>query len=222
MSTNYNAFPQDHSGEYLLFTLKEVKSMVESTNGRRRPTPKHLRENETLLVQKEMDSCCLEVYRCGFAVYQTAYHYTVLRMEETGEPEYHSVMERDGHGVNTENMDWSIGVMLCGEDRIEAEVMDKASDRLISMTQAGPNEDSGDTEPREMEFEASTDIEGSYIQADIIAALLTNLSERQKQVFHMYYLQGLTHQKIADVLHVDRSTVSKCIKVISEKAKIFF
>lgn len=203
-------------------TLKEVKNMVESTAGRRRPTPRYLREYETLFVRKEMDGCCLEVYRCGFAIYQTAYHYTVLRMEETGEPEYRSVTERDEYGVNAENMDWRIGVMLCGEDRIEAEVMDKASERLISMTQAGPNEDNSDTEQREMEFEASIDIEGSYIQADIIAALLTNLSERQKQVFHMYYLQGLTHQKIADVLHVDRSTVSKCIKVISEKAKIFF
>lgn len=222
MSTNYNIFPQDHSGEYLLLTLKEVKDMVESTAGCRRPTPRYLREYETLLLRKEMDGCCLEVYMCGFAVYQTAYHYTVLRMEETGEPEYHSVAERDGRGVNTENMDWSVGVMLCGEDRIEAEVMDKASDRLVSMTQAGPNEDSGNTEPREMEFEASTDIEGAYIQADTIAALLASLSDRQKQIFQMYYFQEMRQQEIADILNIEQSTVSRNIKAISEKIKNFF
>ena len=173
MFTKHNIFPQDHSGGYLLLTLKEVKNMVENTAGRRRPTPKYLREYETLLVRKEMDGCCLEVYMCGFAIYQTAYHYAVLRMEETGQPEYHSVTERDGCGVNTENMDWSIGVMICGEDRIEAEVMD-------------------------------------------------SLSERQRQVFHMYYFQGMRQKEIANRLNIDQSTVSKSIKAISNKAKNFF
>lgn len=222
MFTNHDAFPQDHSGEYLLLTLKELKNMVENTAGRCCPTPKYLREYETLLVRKEMDSCCLEVYMCGFAIYQTAHHYAVLRIEETGQPEYHSVTERDGCGVNTENMDWSIDVMLCGEDRIEAEVMDKASDRLISMTQTGSYENDGNTERREMEFEASTDIEGSYIQADIMASLLANLSERQKRIFDMYYFQGLTHQRIADVLGVKRPTISKCLKSIICKAEKIF
>lgn len=209
MFTNHDAFPQDHSGEYLLLTLKEVKNMVENTAGRCCPTPKYLRKCETLLVRKEMDGCCMEVYMCGFAIYQTAYHYAVLRMEETGQPEYHSVTERDGCGVNTENMDWSIGVMICGEDRIEAEVMDKASDRLVSMTQANL-------------CEGSTNIEGDCIQADIMASLLANLSERQKQIFHMYYFQGLTHQSIADVLGVKRPIISKCLKSITCKAEKIF
>lgn len=222
MFTKHNIFPQDHSGGYLLLTLKEVKNMVENTAGRRRPTPKYLREYETLLVRKEMDGCCLEVYMCGFAIYQTAYHYAVLRMEETGQPEYHSVTERDGCGVNTENMDWSIGVMICGEDRIEAEVMDKASGRLVSMTQANSFEDNSRVKQREMEFEASTDIEGSYIQANIMALLLASLSERQRQVFHMYYFQGMRQKEIANRLNIDQSTVSKSIKAISNKAKNFF
>ena len=133
MSINYDTFPQDHSGEYLLLTLKEVKAMVESTGGRIRPTPRQLREYGTLLVRKEMESCCLEVYTSGFAIYQAERHCTVLRMEEVGEPGYNSPAYKNSRRINTENMDWSIGVMVCGEKRIEAGVVDTDSDRLISL-----------------------------------------------------------------------------------------
>lgn len=221
MSKNHNATPQDHSFNHSLPTLKEVKSRVESTAGHRRPTPKHLREYETLLVQKEMDGCRLEVYTCGFAIYQTAYHYTVLRMEETGKSEYHSVTEKNGRRVNTENMDWTIGVMLCGEDRIETEAMNKASARLVSMTQTVSDKDGSYAEQRQMEFDANINIERFLVQTDIIAALAENLSERQKEVFHMYYFQEMRQREIAGILNIDQSAVSRCIKAISNKAKNF-
>ncbi len=221
MSGNHKMLPQDHSGgEYRPLTLKDVKAMVESTVGHRRPTPKQLRECETLLVRKEMEDCCLEVYSCGFAVYQTAYHYTVMRMEEVGKAEYSSVTEPKSCGINTENMDWSIGVILCGEARIEAEFLDKASDRLVSMAWCNFSECGDDW--HEMEFASNVDVERDFLEADMIDMMLSTLAERQKRIVHMYYFQGMTHREIADVLNVDRSTVSKCIKTISIRAKKYF
>lgn len=221
----HSLFPEDHSGgKYLLLTLKEIKAMVDSTAGRRRPTPKYLREYGKLLVRKDMEDCCLEVYKSGFAIYQTAHHYTVLRMEETGEPKYSSVADEKYRRINTENMDWSIGVMLCGEERTEAEFRDKASDRLISMTVSAPNEHGRCTEWREMEFETDdyVDVEDMLLETDVIEMLLSNLTERQKQVVHMYYFQEMTHSEIAHVLNVDRSAISKCLKTVLIKAKNFF
>lgn len=222
---NSNSFPQDHSGgTYLLLTLKEVKEMVDSTAGRRRPTPKYLREYGKLLVRKDLEDCCLEVYKSGFAIYQTAHHYTVLRMEETGEPGYSSVVDEKYRRINTENMDWSIGVMLCGEERTEAEFRDKASDRLISMTVATPNDHGGNTEWREMEFETDdyVDAEDILLETDVIEMLLSSLTERQKQVACMYYFQEMTQREIADALGIKQPIISKCLKAVVSKAKKIF
>lgn len=222
MFRNYDTFPQDHSGEYLLLTLKEVKAMVESTSGRSRPTPRYLREYGTLLVRKEMDSCCLEVYTSGFAIYQTERHYTVLRMEETGEPGYSSVADKNSRKINTENMDWSIGVMICGEERIEAGVVDMDADRLVSMTFSPPYDYGYDPRRHGMEFNADVDITEEVLETDVIEMLFSNLTERQKQLVHMYYFEEMTHREIARSLNVDRSAISKCLKTIINKAKKIF
>ena len=50
------------------------------------------------------------------------------------------------------------------------------------------------------------------LKRNLLAALREDVTEKQRQVLHLYYAEGLNMREIAEQLGVDKSTVSRNIK----------
>lgn len=188
-------------------TLKELKAQVESTQGQKLPTPKTLREKAQMVVQANLSGCEMTVFSNGFAVYQNDTHYTVLRMEHVGKANYYSEVEDKAVAITVEDEDWSVGVMLCGEERLEKRCRDMAENRLVSMY---TNTEDGE---EEIQFDSGEDFAENIATKDEVHSILDCLTERQRQVVEMYYLEQLTQQQIADRLGIKKQSVNENLKL---------
>lgn len=188
-------------------TLWELKAMLHPTTGKKLPTPKYLRETDKLMVREELPDCVMEVYQSGFALYRTPGHYAVLRMEHVGTAGYESEQDDWASTVNVEDEKWPIGVMLCGEERIERKYMERAEERLVSTAGSGDDENGSD-----MEFDAGVDVLAEVVSKDEKDRMLSCLTGRQKAVVELYYFKGFSQPEIADLLGISIPVVCKKIK----------
>ena len=121
-----------------VITLREIKSHIDSTRGVALHTAKALRKNESiiLLYRKVTEDSVLEVYSNGFAVYQKPHHQAVLRMEYVGKAKYEKYNAETGtvkqESYNLEDTDWSIAVMMTGEERMELRYKEKYKNLKIN------------------------------------------------------------------------------------------
>ncbi len=178
--------------------------MVASTCGQAVPTPKTLRESGCMVAEASLSGCAMQVFNNGFAVYQSDGHYTVLRMEHVGTYE----------GFSVEDEGWSVGVMLCGEDRLEKRYQEKAENRFVPLYTK-----SHDGDEEELQIESGEDFTEAVATADEVHSILDCLTERQRQVVEMYYLEGLTQQQIADRLGVSHQAIDKSLRLAINKIK---
>lgn len=188
-------------------TLRELKAMLPPTTGKKLPSPKHLRENAALMIRADVSGCVMEVYQSGFAVYRVPNHFSVLRMEHVGRALYESETDGWHSSVNLEDEDWVIGVMLCGEERLEQMRQISAEASLVSLTNSSPDETGAD-----MEIDAGVDVLAEVIAADEKKQMLDCLTERQRQVVELFYFEGLLQADIAGRLGISIPVVCKRIK----------
>ena len=188
-------------------TLRELKARLPSTKGKKLPTPKYLRESDTLIARTEVPDCVMEVYQSGFALYRTPGHYAVLRMEYVGLALYESEQDDWRSSVDLEDEDWGIGVMLCGEERLEKMRQISAEATLVSLTGGSLDEEGTD-----MEIDAGVDVLAEVVEKDERARMLSCLTERQKEVVELYYFKGFSQPEIADRLDISIPVVCKRIK----------
>ncbi len=176
-----------------------------------------------MVVQTKVGDCEMTVYNTGFAVYQNDLHYTVLRMEHVGKANYYSEPLDKRECIGVEDEDWTIGVMVSGEDRIEDRYWIKAEQRLTSMYTV-----SDDGEWEEREFDSGEDFVEEYIaklereaaKAEV-DKMLSCLTERQREIYTLYHLQGLTQVEIAKMLGIDQTAISKSLQSSEKKIKKF-
>lgn len=160
-----------------------------------------------MVVQANLSGCEMTVFSNGFAVYQNDTHYTVLRMEHVGKANYYSEVEDKAVAITVEDEDWSVGVMLCGEERLEKRCRDMAENRLVSMY---TNTEDGE---EEIQFDSGEDFAENIATKDEVHSILDCLTERQRQVVEMYYLEQLTQQQIADRLGIKKQSVNENLKL---------
>ncbi len=165
-----------------------------------------------MVVQTKVGDCEMTVYNTGFAVYQNDLHYTVLRMEYVGKANYYSEPLGKRECIGVEDEDWTIGVMLCGEERLEKRYCEMADGRLTSMYTT-----SEDGEVEEMEIDSGEDFVEDIATRDEVHSILDCLTERQLQVVEMYYLEHLTQQQIADKLGIAQQNVDKAMRAATKK-----
>ncbi len=198
-------------------TLRELKAMLPPTTGKKLPSPKCLRENATLMVRVEVIGCVMEVYQSGFAVYRVPNHFSVLRMEHVGRALYESGTDGWRSSVNLEDEDWTIGVMICGEERLERQYRDKADGSIMSLTGASPDEDGLD-----MEIDAGIDVLAEVVHRDDRQRLLGVLTEQQRSAVEGYFYGGMTQEEIAKAFGISRRYVRDLIANGLKKIKKIF
>ena len=216
------------------------------------PTPKKLRENagKPIAFYPVPESASVEnvectVYSNGFAVYDNGsgrtviwlpdctsftYVFTRPKTSEDGKLPYKKHISDD----MLESLSWFMAVMLIGDHRVENNLMNRKSSRKGAKDydtddygdKCGESEEAVEEEYRDEFFwnegrfgENPLD---ALIRKERDAAMLAAMTDKQREVFLLYYKEGYTQQQIADMLGCVVSMVNKHLKASLKRIKKFF
>ena len=216
------------------------------------PTPKKLRENagKPIAFYPVPESASVEnvectVYSNGFAVYDNGsgrtviwlpdctsftYVFTRPKASEDGKLPYKKHIPDE----MLESLSWFMAVMLIGDHRVENNLMNRKSSRKGAKDydtddygdKCGEAEEAVEEEYRDEFFwnegrfgENPLD---ALIRKERDAAMLAAMTDKQREVFLLYYKEGYTQQQIADKLGIARTTVIHHLEGSVKKIKNFF
>ena len=220
----------------LLAYIGEVKK-AEKT-----PTPKKLAESGSTVIAEETG--CL-AYSCGYAVYDNGSGRTVMWLPDCVSFTYYFDEATDAEKGIIPNKDtlpdgllemlpWVMAVTLIGEHRIEANSMNRTGSR--SGTKDYDSDDNGDKDG-----DAEAALEKTYEQAyvwredrigespetifirkETRREMLESMTDKQREVFTLYYYDGLKQREIAERLGISRDSVNDRLECALKKVKKLF
>ena len=206
------------------------------------PTPKELSETGGAVVAKA-DGCM--AYSCGYAVYDNGSGRTVMWLpdcisftyyfDESSDAEKGILPDKDTlpEGL-LESLPWVTVVTLIGEHHIESNSMNRTSSR--TGTKDYDSDDLGDKDgdaeaamekTYEREYAWREDRIGEspetiFIRKETRREMLESLTEKQREVFLLYYYDGLKQREIAERLGISRGSVNDRLEGALKKVKKLF
>ncbi len=205
------------------------------------PSAKKLRE-ETGEPIAVADGCL--VYSNGYAVYENGSGRTVLWLPSCVSFTYHfnPLKESEKGGDIKENCElpegllgtlpWAIAITLIGDHRIETLSMQRKGDRKQNKSLIrGDNEEHDVMENideqedllqkeytwREDQFGESP--ETVYLRKETREKMLASMTEKQREVFILYYQYGYTQQEIANMIGIAKQSVNDRLNSAVSKVK---
>ena len=191
------------------------------------PTPKMLRENAGAPIAEE-ERCI--VYANGYAVYDNGSGRTVVWLHDCVSFMYYFIKPKDTEiGIVPkksslpegllESLPWPMAITLIGDHRVEENLMNRMGSR--TGTKDYNSDDNGDKDGdaedaiekalrndyfwREERFGENP--EDAYIRKEQIAETLSAMTEKQREVFSLYYRDGYNQYEISEKLGIKRRTV---------------
>ena len=224
-------------------TLNELLgSLGNVTRAEKTPTPKKLSETGGAVVAKA-DGCM--AYSCGYAVYDNGSGRTVMWLPDCVSFTYHFDESSDAEkGILPdkdtlpegllESLPWVTVVTLIGEHRIESNSMNRTSSR--TGTKDYDSDDLGDKDgdaeaAMEKTYERAyawredrigESSETIFIRKETRREMLESLTEKQREVFLLYYYDGLKQREIAERLGISRDSVNDRLEGALKKVKKLF
>lgn len=199
-------------------TLRELKAMLPSTKGKRLPGYLQLRQTGEPVVSSKAHGCCMEVYENGFAVYQNESHSTVLRMEHVGLAEFYSEAKDKFSRIPVDDAEWSVAVMINGEDRIEKMYQANVGPNMVSTSDAVEDEDG---ETCDMEFDAGVDVEAGVIGNNTVSDMFACLTDKQKEAVRLCFIEGRTQREVMEILGLSKGALQERLESAKNKLKNF-
>ena len=202
-------------------TFQALRSMVRSTIGKNKPTPKYLRENEEPVAVSADGS--MTVYPSGFVTYKSVTGSTVVNLAECGSYTYTFHGGKNGlpekHTISAETleqMEWSVVVALRGEERAAENNMNRKGDRTGNRQYAyEEGTDLWERLPNQIE----EDVLERIVRQDSIAELLDCLTDRQRRILKLYFFEQLTQQQIADALGIRQQSVIDALRAALKRMR---
>ena len=195
------------------------------------PTVKMLRETAGDPIATE-ERCT--VYRNGYAVYDNGSGRTVVWLPDCVSFTYYFVPPKESEiGIAPvkeelpmgllESQPWPIVVTLIGDHRVDDNIMNRMGSR--TGTKDYDSDDNGD---RDGDAEAAVEKsyrdafswregrfgenpEDAYIRKERIEEMLEAMTDKQREVFVLYYREGYNQYEIADMLGVSQVAVKHLI-----------
>ena len=221
-------------------TLGELLNMLNLTPGQKKPnktpTPKKLRTT----VEQIADSHDCKLYRNGFAYYNNGYSHSVLWLPYCVSYTYHFNPLRDSEkDYLKEKSDlpegmleataWPIVVTMMAEHRIEnhmdtnagighADIPDYADDEDEQGVDSMEVKDKGCDEFRWDDEPLGANPLEVLIRKEIKEAILNGLTNKQREVFILYYEYGYEQQEIADMIGISKMSV--CERLAQARTKM--
>jgi RNA polymerase sigma factor (sigma-70 family) len=187
--------------------FEDLCKLIPEVNSEKLPSSKYLRENVEVLIS---DSS-ITVYKNGYFSYTDGIHTTVFTKNDCSEFSYKFSDGTESIIDNIDELDWRVVLFVVGEERIkenrksnDEKHLDDFSDKIISELKDDYN------------FLEEFESDGS------INALLSNLTEKQKQILGMYYIDGMTYQEISIKVNTSYSYILKTIKRSTAKINRIF
>lgn len=207
------------------------------------PTPKKLRETAGDPIAVE-DRCT--VYANGFGVYDNGSGRTVVWLPSCTSFTYRFDPLKDserGGGVREaeslpkgllDTLPWPVAVTLVGDHRVEANMMNRTGSRM-GTTDYG-SDDNGDKDgdvetAMEKSYQGEyTWLDGrfgespedAYTRKETRREMLESMTDKQREVFLLYYRDGYKQREIADLLNVDQTSVRDRLNGSLKKLKKVF
>lgn len=222
-------------------TLGELLAMMDLGEKPKTPTPKILLETSESIA--DMNGCTL--FRNGFAIYKNDSGRTVVWLpycvnftfyfDKLHDSEKDTLRETyelpEGY---LETQPWVIAVTLIGDHRIERNSMNRTGSRKNTVDLA--SKDKGDKDGSMEEVIADPyrrafnwydghmgeNPQDAVERRETREEMLAAMTEKQREVFVMYYRDGISQRKIASILKVDHRAIGFRLEGALKKAKNFF
>lgn len=202
-----------------MLTLKELKKIVKVADVEKRiPSVKSLKEHKVVVKEMINADTTISVYDHGYVLYTAGNQSTVFPLHSCDDYEYVSVTG-DNKEFNKEffdNENWYIRLLMEAEDRMAY------SQSKIS-TNHGVFSNSDVTDDAEIMRGSSKDFVDDVIDREILNALIKELTERQKTVLNLVYLEEMRQQDVADYLGIKQQSVNdllnRALKTMKKKAE---
>lgn len=202
-----------------MLTLKELKKIVKVADMEKRiPSVKSLKEHKVVVKEMINADTTISVYDHGYVLYTAGNQSTVFPLHSCDDYEYVSVTG-DNKEFNKEffdNENWYIRLLMEAEDRMAY------SQSKIS-TNHGVFSNSDVTDDAEIMRGSSKDFVDDVIDREILNALIKELTERQKMVLNLVYLEEMRQQDVADYLGIKQQSVNdllnRALKTMKKKAE---
>ena len=226
-------------------TLAELISILGPVSkAEKTPTSKKLSEEAGEPIAS--DDCC-KVYANGYAVYDNGsgrtvvwvlsctsftYHFDPMKESEKGSEIKQSIDLPEGF---LESQPWVLALTLIGDHRVEQNSMNrrmggrkgtKDYDAEDNGDKDGDAEDAVEKSYRN-EYNWREDRIGEdpltiYIRKESRREMLESMTEKQREVFILYFQYGYTQQEIADMIGVTKAAVNYRLKDAIARAKKIF
>ena len=196
-------------------TLRQLRSMIQPTSGKELPLKSSLKEAAPIATFAD-EEFHINVYKSRFALVRKGKHQTVIRADEKGGYSYDpahrnpdlSTRRKDGGATPLDveeevflDKPWPIKLVLMAEDQI-AENADNNERRWLS-------EHANICEEMNELFGAVKSVEDEVVGKLMMAKAIKTLTEKQKDVFVLYYVEGYSQEEIAERFGVTQETISK-------------
>lgn len=243
MNTNITAINQITPNT----TLAELLTILgDLTRVGKTPTAKALRKTAGEPIVQSEDTC-ITVYSNGYSVYDNGTGRTVLwlpmckhftyQFDELTEAEkQYQAQKADIPEEEMLILPWAIPVTLVGEHRISANLMNRTGSRTgtTDFDSADKGDKDGDVEEAVEEKDPFSDAytwregrfgespETAYIRKEAQEERLSLLTDKQREVFVLYYHDGFNQYEIAEILGIDRTSVQDRLDAALKKIKKIF
>ena len=218
---------QNATFKELLDYLNTRPEMVEAVKGKRNHVgAMDLRENVEKVISMSVNDCHVEVFVNGYAVYDNGDRKTVIWVPNcnrivykftplTDKEKQYMTNKEEIEGETVGTMTWYIPIVVHGENQIEYNLEhpksgESASDQdakfCLNVTPA-------------LDWARPAHIEGpeeAFLRKEARAERMARLTEKQREVYEMYYEENYTEEEIAEILGVAHQTVSRYLKRISK------
>lgn len=204
--TDYNIDP-------LTMSFGQLKQMLPSTAGQKLPVPLVLEQNPPdILFRHENGDMAITVFTNGFYLYQRDRRRTVFAVDRCKQLIYR--YQDDAVRIIPESRfsdgPCLIPLFLKGDERLNHN-MDAYEEyqQAFSLSRSSDerNEALHEKSVEDRYFDGLEDFEK---EAKVQNAL-EQLTERQQQILHMYFVNGLKQDQIASILHISQPGVQKNI-----------
>lgn len=222
-------------------TLGELLAMMDLGEKPKTPTPKVLFETAGEPIA-EMNDCTL--FKNGFAIYRNGSGRTVVWLPYCKKFTYHFDKLCDSEKDTLretyelpegylETQPWVIAVTLIGDHRIESNSMNRTGSRKNTVDLA--SKDKGDkngameeiiADPYRRAFNwydghMGENPQDAVERRETREEMLAAMTDKQKEVFVMYYRDGMTQEQIAETFGISRRTLREHLTCSLKKAKFF-
>ena len=184
-----------------------INSLGTITMQEKAPTAKCLRETAGEPVAAS-DDCV--VYANGYAVYHNVTGTVVLWIEDCRPYVYNFDAGSVKQGIKRKDeqdlsaLPWDIAVTVYGDHKIEANSYNRTGDRK--------KEDEDKAEEKWNAGCRFENPEAAYLRKEMIREALEKMTDKQREVYVLHYVEGYTEYEIADFLGIDHTSVRDRLK----------